>query len=214
MVKRRAHTRTNSYGTTFQVREHDFAPGASEHEYKLSWKHGQARINGSTTYQMPCPKCARPVFYYRNEHGSRVFFDKLGIPWPKHPCMLDKDASTLPLAFAEMVPVSESMLWDSVNTLDLNSHHNANLLAEKLGREDPQVARLREMRKKRKQEEEKRARKADKLKKAEEKREDKLRRNKAKWEAEGKPMRNADSKVQIVRKKPGRLRLSPRKGSE
>jgi hypothetical protein len=25
-------------------------------------------------------------FFYENEHGSRVFFDNLGPPWPKHPC--------------------------------------------------------------------------------------------------------------------------------
>ncbi|MGI5524925.1 hypothetical protein ACQEUX_28875 [Micromonospora sp. CA-259024] len=26
------------------------------------------------------------VFFYSNEHGSRVFFDEVGPPWPKHPC--------------------------------------------------------------------------------------------------------------------------------
>lgn len=33
-----------------------------------------------------CPVCDAPVFYYQNEFGSRVFFDELGPPWPKHPC--------------------------------------------------------------------------------------------------------------------------------
>lgn len=33
-----------------------------------------------------CPVCGAEVFFYRNEHGSRVFFDELGPPWPKHPC--------------------------------------------------------------------------------------------------------------------------------
>ena len=33
-----------------------------------------------------CPECDAPVFYYANEYGSRVFFDDLGPPWPKHPC--------------------------------------------------------------------------------------------------------------------------------
>lgn len=33
-----------------------------------------------------CPVCGQSVFYYENEHGSRVFFDALGPPWPKHPC--------------------------------------------------------------------------------------------------------------------------------
>jgi len=30
--------------------------------------------------------CKASVYYYENEHGSRVFFDNIGPPWPKHPC--------------------------------------------------------------------------------------------------------------------------------
>jgi hypothetical protein len=30
--------------------------------------------------------CGAAVFFYRSPHGGRVFFDELGIPWPKHPC--------------------------------------------------------------------------------------------------------------------------------
>ena len=33
-----------------------------------------------------CPVCGQQVYYYQNEFGSRVFFDDLGPPWPKHPC--------------------------------------------------------------------------------------------------------------------------------
>jgi hypothetical protein len=33
-----------------------------------------------------CPVCGASVFFYQNAHGSRVFFDELGPPWPKHPC--------------------------------------------------------------------------------------------------------------------------------
>jgi hypothetical protein len=33
-----------------------------------------------------CPVCDAAVYFYANEHGSRVFFDDLGPPWPKHPC--------------------------------------------------------------------------------------------------------------------------------
>ncbi len=38
-----------------------------------------------------CPVCNASVFYYQNAHGSRVYFDDLGPPWPKHPCT-DNDA--------------------------------------------------------------------------------------------------------------------------
>lgn len=33
-----------------------------------------------------CPVCKATVFYYQNDRGSRVFFDDLGPPWPKHGC--------------------------------------------------------------------------------------------------------------------------------
>jgi hypothetical protein len=33
-----------------------------------------------------CPVCGATVFYYENQFGSRVYFDELGAPWPKHPC--------------------------------------------------------------------------------------------------------------------------------
>ena len=33
-----------------------------------------------------CRYCGASVYYYENEHGSKVFFDELGWPWPKHSC--------------------------------------------------------------------------------------------------------------------------------
>lgn len=33
-----------------------------------------------------CSVCGAAVFFYANAHGSRVFFDDLGKPWPKHGC--------------------------------------------------------------------------------------------------------------------------------
>src|ERR1700730_5163655 len=33
-----------------------------------------------------CPVCGDAVYFYANEHGSRVYFDDLGPPWPKHGC--------------------------------------------------------------------------------------------------------------------------------
>lgn len=41
-----------------------------------------------------CPECGAQVFYYENAHGSRVFFDHLGPPWPKHPCTDRRSATT------------------------------------------------------------------------------------------------------------------------
>jgi hypothetical protein len=33
-----------------------------------------------------CPVCGERVFYYQNEYGSKVYFDDIPWPWPKHGC--------------------------------------------------------------------------------------------------------------------------------
>ncbi|WP_457189555.1 hypothetical protein [Nocardioides sp. P5_E3] len=34
-----------------------------------------------------CPLCGAAVWFWRNDAGSKVYFDAVGTPWPKHPCM-------------------------------------------------------------------------------------------------------------------------------
>jgi hypothetical protein len=41
-----------------------------------------------------CPVCGDRVFFYQNGNGSRVFFDNLGWPWPKHHCTDTRAAQT------------------------------------------------------------------------------------------------------------------------
>lgn len=53
-----------------------------------AWSGATARV---VVPNATCPVCGADVFFYRNEHGSRVYFDELGPPWPKHPCT-DNDA--------------------------------------------------------------------------------------------------------------------------
>lgn len=38
------------------------------------------------TFPMNCKHCKKRVFYFSCDHGSKVFFDKLGDPWPIHNC--------------------------------------------------------------------------------------------------------------------------------
>lgn len=44
----------------------------------------------SITYPTHCRYCGEKVFYYKKEHPSgrksKVFFEKLGKPWPRHFC--------------------------------------------------------------------------------------------------------------------------------
>ncbi len=89
--RRSGHWRTNSCGTTFWVGEHDVSrddwdrfsysqPIVTIKPYCCSYS---SFINPNTT----CPVCGEQVFYYENSYGGRVYFDSLGPPWPKHPCI-------------------------------------------------------------------------------------------------------------------------------
>lgn len=53
----------------------------------------------SLTNNAACPVCGAPVFFFSNENGSKVFFDSLGPPWPKHPCtdVAFQASATLPI---------------------------------------------------------------------------------------------------------------------
>ncbi len=41
---------------------------------------------GTKTWPTLCPSCSARVFYFSCDHGSKVFFDELGSPWPIHDC--------------------------------------------------------------------------------------------------------------------------------
>jgi hypothetical protein len=34
-----------------------------------------------------CPVCGAQVYFWKSKAGSKVWFDALGRPWPKHPCL-------------------------------------------------------------------------------------------------------------------------------
>ena len=63
--------------------------GSFQSRVKRQQKKLQQRKQLVENFTIPnasCPKCGANVFYYENEYGSKVFFDELGPPWPKHPC--------------------------------------------------------------------------------------------------------------------------------
>jgi len=76
-----------------------------------------------------CPVCGEQVFYYQNENGSRVLFDELGPPWPKHPCT-DTRLISAPLAETQLgltfgirgqPVVAEIMTWQKDHDTDFES---------------------------------------------------------------------------------------------
>lgn len=70
-----------------------------------------------------CPVCGASVFYYQNLSGSRVFFDDLGWPWPKHPCT-DNPASQTPKIRrpaksglrGKLIPANQANLYELVDS--------------------------------------------------------------------------------------------------
>lgn len=49
--------------------------------------HRPSRPRGLPNPNSTCPVCGAAVYFYSNTAGSKVYFDELGPPWPKHPCM-------------------------------------------------------------------------------------------------------------------------------
>ena len=73
-----------------------YSHGNGPSVYGTLLRDARAARGYTSTFVNPnanCPVCGAEVFFYQNEHGSRVFFDELGPPWPKHPCT-DNSASS------------------------------------------------------------------------------------------------------------------------
>lgn len=47
------------------------------------WQKSESYTNPNAN----CPRCRAKVFYYESPYGGKVYFDQMGPPWAKHPCM-------------------------------------------------------------------------------------------------------------------------------
>lgn len=64
-----------------------FFEKSTQHQQSLGLSDGFVNPNAH------CPVCGEAVFYYESPNGGKVWFDELGPPWPKHPCMEAHSAS-------------------------------------------------------------------------------------------------------------------------
>jgi hypothetical protein len=105
--------RAGRYGDLHWVRGHqvernDWDRGGTPgiEGYRARLREARADRSSAARYVNPnaeCPVCGANVFFFQNEHGSRVYFDDLGPPWPKHPCT-DKTSRRRRAAAAPIFP--------------------------------------------------------------------------------------------------------------
>ena len=108
--RRVGHWRTNQYGNTFWVGPHSVRRDDWDIFYRQSASAPLRVVAGTIVKSHEyddgnracfldpnarCPVCGAAVFYYQNEFGSRVFFNDVGPPWPKHGCTDHSDARKL-----------------------------------------------------------------------------------------------------------------------
>lgn len=77
-----------SYGGE-TIREGWSPPTAPVERASQAWQRGHARSDSGVRFTHPttCPICGAFIFFHTNGNGDVVFFDELGPPWPKHPCL-------------------------------------------------------------------------------------------------------------------------------
>jgi hypothetical protein len=78
----------------------------------------------SDSYTIPnsrCPRCNALVFFYRSPFGGSVYFDDLGPPWPKHPCM-DVGVNSTPITRGPPVPQKRTSGWRPMICEDTRRH--------------------------------------------------------------------------------------------
>lgn len=97
---RRGHYRRGPNGQRVWVTGHSVTGSGRSRQVYRSPKNVAPRVpHVAPAISMPrsvrwaepnaaCPVCGAAVYFYANEWGSRVYFDEIGPPWPKHPCIV------------------------------------------------------------------------------------------------------------------------------
>lgn len=101
-------------------RQRQLLPGDQDSACYPSFREVVSHTPNST-----CPVCCEPVFYYRNDWGSSVFFDHLGPPWPKHPCT--DSSRPIPFANSKLLPKNNPAIddgWVNAELIDAIFHED------------------------------------------------------------------------------------------
>ena len=112
---RDGHYRSGPYGDSHWVEGH-WVERTDWDRYSSSQPSSQGptrRYSYTLSYDRftvptACPECRAPVFFVICPNGGRVFFDRLGPPWPKHPCTDSKHNVTISTTRFQVENVVES----------------------------------------------------------------------------------------------------------
>lgn len=59
-----------------------------------------------------CPRCGQLVFFIRPDLGGAVYFDEIGPPWPRHPCMdTDPRPRSVPLTRGDWTLINPDAIY-------------------------------------------------------------------------------------------------------
>lgn len=119
---RRGHWRTNANGTRHWVSGH------SVNRNSYGWFGGPSATRAPARprpvvrpprrifFDEPnatCPVCGAAVWFFRGQSGGCAYFDAVGKPWPKHPCMEQRASALDRHAVRQAVSAHES--WAKAN---------------------------------------------------------------------------------------------------
>lgn len=68
-----------------------------------------------------CKYCGDTIYYYENIYGSKVFFDELGPPWPKHDCYFIHEEDLQTKALNVLTDLVTYDTAESLNNQNTNS---------------------------------------------------------------------------------------------
>lgn len=64
-----------------------------------------------------CPICNKKVFFFKSENGGCAYFDELGPPWPKHPCMDQIKMNSVKVKFYNIFNLDPKVKKNHFNSL-------------------------------------------------------------------------------------------------
>lgn len=82
---------------------------------------------GWVTPNAKCPVCGSAVYFYKSPDGGRVYFDELGPPWPKHPCIYPSGKNINSIASMSGIPRWDQNAWEPLIDFSISLIGGGNL---------------------------------------------------------------------------------------